>query len=239
MGKKSLEPRINLEARYLCEELERSRGSPQYIQLTLNKATANVISQLVYGRRYDYHDEEYDRLIAATFAALTTVSTADPAVIFPFLMKTPLYKKLQQNRMILKNFTMSQLYSHQNTFQKENIRDITDAFLADNISEVYNIEEFCRIVMDYFAAGTETTSTFLSWTILYLAIHPNVQKKVRMHRNFLLPTGWVNLREIPHLIILHSPEQICQIYTHILMCSLQSSPQANPPPWPGAWWCAL
>ena len=182
MGKKSLEPRINLEARYLCEELERSRGSPQYIQLTLNKATANVISQLVYGRRYDYHDEEYDRLIAATFAALTTVSTADPAVIFPFLMKTPLYKKLQQNRMILKNFTMSQLYSHQNTFQKENIRDITDAFLADNISEVYNIEEFCRIVMDYFAAGTETTSTFLSWTILYLAIHPNVQKKVRTEK---------------------------------------------------------
>ena len=62
MGKKSLEPQINLEARYLCEELESNKGLPQHIQSTLNKASANIICQLKYNRRYDYNDQEYHQV---------------------------------------------------------------------------------------------------------------------------------------------------------------------------------
>ena len=33
------------------------------------------------------------------------------------------------------------------------------------------------IVGDVFFAGSETTSTTLNWAMLYLAMHPDIQKK--------------------------------------------------------------
>ena len=179
MGKKSLEPHINLEARYLCEELQKSRGSPKYLQSTLNDATANIISLLSYGRRYDYDDKEYHSTISAMFSSITALSDTDPAAIFPILLKTPWYKNIIQDQATLKKFILSHVYNHRDSFQADNPRDVTDAFLADNISKEYALDDFWRIVAEYFAAGTGTTSSFLSWIILFLATYPDVQKKVR------------------------------------------------------------
>ena len=180
MGKKSLEPQINLEARYLCEELESSKGLPQHIQLTLNKASANIICQLVYFRRYDYNDQEYHQVVDAMSGANSAISSTDPAImICPLLLKTPWYKQFWKNSNIVRDFIQSHVYSHQNSLQVDNIRDITDAFLADGISKKFSLDGFCRILREFFAAGNDTVSMALSWTVLFLAVYPEKQKKVR------------------------------------------------------------
>ena len=178
MGKKSLEPQINLEARYLCEELESSKGLPQHIQSTLHKASANIISQLEYNRRYDYNDQEYRLVVGAMSGATSALSNTDPATICPLLLKTPLYKQFRKDNRIVKEFILTHVYSHKDSLKADDIRDITDAFLAD-ISTKFSLDGFSRILRELFLAGTETVSTFLSWSFLFLAVYPDKQKKVR------------------------------------------------------------
>ena len=180
MGKKSLEPQINLEARYLCEQLESSKGLPQHIQSTLNKASANIICQLKYNRRYDYNDQEYHQVVDAMSGATSVLSSTNPAtMICPLLLKTPWYKQFRKDNKMVKDFILAHVYSHQDSLQVDNIRDITDAFLADDVSKKFSLDGFCRILREFFAAGTDTVATVLSWTVLFLAVYPDKQKKVR------------------------------------------------------------
>nr|XP_054754013.1 cytochrome P450 2J4-like [Lytechinus pictus] len=187
-GKKSLVPQINLEARYLAEEIKSLRGKPTDLTSTLSKATANVISQLVFGRRYEYDDAQYLGVLQA-MEDVFSISEADPVVVFEFLIHTPWYKKYRDAYSTAREFIMSQLNMHRDTFQEDNIRDYVDAFLADDISKEYTLEEFWRIVFDLFAAGTETTSLVTSWAILYLASHPEVQRKVQMELDRVVGRG--------------------------------------------------
>ncbi|XP_030837085.1 cytochrome P450 2J6-like [Strongylocentrotus purpuratus] len=178
-GKKSLVPQINLEARYLADEIKNLRGAPSDLSPTLNKATANVVAQLVFGRRYEYDDLQYIEVLQAMVAIFAGISITDPVVVFESLIHTPWYKHYRDATFKARDFIMCQLYMHRDTFQKDNIRDYVDAFLADDISKEYTLEEFWRIVLDLFAAGTETTTLVTSWAILYLAVHPDVQNKVQ------------------------------------------------------------
>ena len=37
----------------------------------------------------------------------------------------------------------------------------------------------CKVTMDLFIAGTETTATALTWAMLYMIKYPEVQEKCR------------------------------------------------------------
>ena len=44
-------------------------------------------------------------------------------------------------------------------------------------------EDLFRTVADLFLAGTETSSTTIKWTLLYMMINPDIQDKVTFLRN--------------------------------------------------------
>ncbi|XP_030828396.1 cytochrome P450 2U1-like [Strongylocentrotus purpuratus] len=190
MGKKSIEPHINLEVRYLCEEIEKLRGHPTNLLTMLNNTTANVICRIVFGRRFEYDDEEFQGILRGFFENFSTISGSDLVNVFSFLLYMPWYKDFRRNLSQSKSFIMAQLKLHTSSFEKDNIRDIIDAYLADEgISKDFTVEEFCRVVLDFFAAGTETTSTALSWAILYLCLYPDVQTKVQSELDTVVGRG--------------------------------------------------
>ncbi len=57
--------------------------------------------------------------------------------------------------------------------------------------------------MDIFIAGSETTSTTLSWAVLFMILNPDVQKKVQdemdevfgRERNITIGDRWIKLKE--------------------------------------------
>ena len=41
----------------------------------------------------------------------------------------------------------------------------------------FNDEQLVLVCLDLFEAGSETTSTTILWSVLYMALHPKIQKK--------------------------------------------------------------
>ena len=110
-------------------------------------------------------------------------------MIFPFIRKIypnvdPFEKNCLRCKPILE-FIEKSIVDHENTFQEDQIpRDYIDMFLkemkntTDPESSFYG--EMGRInlmntLLDLFFAGSETTSSTLTWGILYLILNPDKQ----------------------------------------------------------------
>ncbi|XP_059102843.1 cytochrome P450 2C25-like isoform X4 [Peromyscus eremicus] len=59
MGKRSIEDRVQEEARCLVEELRKTNGSPCDPTFILGCAPCNVICSIVFQKRFDYKDQEF------------------------------------------------------------------------------------------------------------------------------------------------------------------------------------
>ena len=44
----------------------------------------------------------------------------------------------------------------------------------------FNDEQLVLVCLDLFEAGSETTSTTILWSVLYMALHPEIQKKCQV-----------------------------------------------------------
>ncbi|XP_074855954.1 cytochrome P450 2H2-like isoform X3 [Carettochelys insculpta] len=63
MGKKSIELRIQEEARFLVERLRNTQGRPFDPAVFLSHAISNIICSVVFGDRFDYEDKKFLTLI--------------------------------------------------------------------------------------------------------------------------------------------------------------------------------
>lgn len=82
-GRPILEPRIKDEAAYLVEAIAKTNGEVFDPAIFLTNATANIISAMVFGRRFDYEDRDFVALLK-TMRARTTgtrISFMSPVVL--------------------------------------------------------------------------------------------------------------------------------------------------------------
>nr|XP_054766000.1 cytochrome P450 2J2-like [Lytechinus pictus] len=188
-GKRSLVPQINLEARCLAEEIRSHRGQPFDPSDLLNKASGNLMMQLIFGRRYGYEDVDFIGILRVMKDIFVFIADNDPVNVFEPLIHTPWYKPYREMFYKEMDFARNHIIAHRETFQKDAIRDFVDALLADDISNNYTLDDMARIVLDLLTAGTDTTAVTTSWGILYLASHPDVQKKVQEELDAIIGHG--------------------------------------------------
>ncbi|KAL3874624.1 hypothetical protein ACJMK2_037610 [Sinanodonta woodiana] len=182
VGKKSLEERIQDEARIVAEELESYGGQPRDIRKTLQRAVANIIAGIIYGTRLDYGDPEFIRLIQNIDTIFTVVSARLPENFFPFLAYLPNSKARTVFNAFddMSRYARKRIKEHRATFNPDNIRDFVDLYLkAEEHEDEEEVDEenMFRVIVDLFDVGTDTTSTTLAWAILYLMTNPDVQEK--------------------------------------------------------------
>ncbi|XP_042318048.1 cytochrome P450 2J2-like isoform X2 [Sceloporus undulatus] len=187
LGKKSLEERIQEESRFLTDAIEDEKGQSFDPHLLLNNAVSNVICSITFGKRFDYHDSQFQNLLhlldelgqilAGIWGILYNV--------FPALMKHvpgPLqtgFKNWEQ----LKSFVSKIIEKHKEDGNPLETRDFIDAYLnemaKEDASSSFHMENLLQSTLDLFFAGTETTSSTLRWALLYMAIYPEIQGRVQ------------------------------------------------------------
>ncbi|XP_004437996.1 PREDICTED: cytochrome P450 2D14-like [Ceratotherium simum simum] len=189
LGKKSLEQWVTEEASCLCAAFADQAGRPFSPNALLNKAVSNVIASLTFGRRFEYNDSRFIKLLDLADGQLKANSGFLPQVVhtIPVLLHIPgLVDKAfpaQRAFMALLNELVVEHRMNQDPAQPPG--DLTDAFL-DEVEKAkgspkssFNDENLRLVVADLFFAGIVTTSTMLAWALLLMILHPDVQCRVQ------------------------------------------------------------
>ncbi|NXV51579.1 CP1A5 protein, partial [Uria aalge] len=186
-----LEEHVSKEADYLVTKLlqlmdEKKSFDPyRYVVVSV----ANVICAICFGKRYDHNDQELLNIVNVSDQFTDVAAAGNPADFIPVLQCLPsramsLFKDFNK-RFI--HFLQKIVKEHYETYEKNNIRDITDSLIEQCMEKKVEAngathipkEKIVNLVNDLFGAGFDTVTTGLSWSLMYLVTYPHIQKKIQ------------------------------------------------------------
>ncbi|XP_025924113.1 cytochrome P450 1A5-like [Apteryx rowi] len=186
-----LEEHVSKEADYLVTKflqvMEEEKSFDPYRYLVVS--VANVICAMCFGRRYDHNDQELLSIVNVGEQFGDVAANGNPADFIPVLQYLPsrsmnLFKDF--NKRFIR-FQQNIVKEHYETFDKNNIRDITDSLIelclekkleANTVTQIPK-EKIVNLVNDLFGAGFDTITTALSWSLMYLVTYPDIQKRIQ------------------------------------------------------------
>ncbi|XP_021398138.2 cytochrome P450 2J2-like isoform X2 [Lonchura striata] len=169
------------------EEIFSKIGNPFNPQLKVTNAVANVICSLIFGNRFEYHDEDFQRMLKLMYemTVLHGAVTSQLYNTFPSIMKylPGAHHTIFKNWRLLKKFMQEQINKHKEDWNPSESRDYIDSYLLeiskDHDSDTFQEEHLIACSLDLMFAGTETTSSTLRWALLFMATHPEIQGRVQ------------------------------------------------------------
>ncbi|KAM5152294.1 cytochrome P450 2K1-like [Mantella aurantiaca] len=186
MGKKTIEGRIQDEIIPLIENFKSHNGKPFDTNIIMNSAVSNVICSIIFGKRFDYDDPVFKKLIGLLGENAKLVGTPKILIFncFPGISTLlGMHNKVKKNIDDLSEFILKNIRYQKQEFDTNAISGYIDAYLMKQESakadKYFDDENLIYSVLDLFAAGTETTSTTLRWGILLMMKYPEIQKKVQ------------------------------------------------------------
>ncbi|XP_004700350.1 cytochrome P450 2D14 isoform X1 [Echinops telfairi] len=199
LGKKSLEQWVTEEADCLCAAFAAQDGCPFSPNTLLNKAVSNVIASLTHGRRFEYDDPTFLKLLATVEQGLKEDSTFLRELLntCPILLRIPgLASKVFSGLRAFMDLLDGLVTEHRESREPgQPPRDLTDAFL-DQVDKdqgkpesSFTDENLRMVVADLFSAGMVTTSTTLAWALLLMILHPDVQRRVQQEIDEVIGQG--------------------------------------------------
>ncbi|XP_037687563.1 cytochrome P450 2E1 isoform X1 [Choloepus didactylus] len=188
MGKDGNEARIQREAHFLLEELRKTHGQPFDPTFLVGGGPCNVISDILFRRRFDYNDETCVRMMTLfneNFYLLSTPWLQFYNNFSSYLRYLPgSHRKLMKNVSEIKEYSLEQAKEHLKTLDPNCPRDFTDCLLIQMEKEKqsaepgFTLDNVAVTVADMFFAGTETTSTTLRYGLLILMKYPEIEEKL-------------------------------------------------------------
>ncbi|XP_039587809.1 cytochrome P450 1A5-like [Passer montanus] len=152
-------------------------------------SVANVICAMCFGKRYEHEDQELLSLVNSTEEFTDVAAAGNPADFIPVLRYLPSRSMrlfIDFNRYFV-SFLQKRVKEHYETYDENNIRDITDSLIEQcldkktgtNTATQIPKEKIVNLVNDLFGAGFDTVTTALSWSLMYLVTNPNIQRKIQ------------------------------------------------------------
>lgn len=209
-----MEGHMRNELSYLIRELASCNGKPVLPTTLLTPSMSNIISALVFGRRFEYDDPEriyLDHLVEIIPALAAQVTAIN---FFPWLRKLFAFfrvgpcERLRDALVRREDFSDSKIHEHEETYREGYIRDYIDGFLSEMKQQQQN-EYFTRNLLkgnvsNFFGAGSETVRSTMEWMLLMCAMKPELQRRVQAEIDAVL-TGnqkshilWSDRNQMPY-----------------------------------------
>ncbi|XP_073667528.1 cytochrome P450 2J2-like isoform X2 [Paramisgurnus dabryanus] len=158
-------------------------------QVILNSAISNIIACLVFGQRFDYHDENYQTFLRLDTECVQLVGLTRTQLynVCPWLFEyiPGPHQKMFANYKKITDFLRGEIKKHKEDWDPLNPRDFIDSYLAEMEKKKsdpeagFNMESLVVSCLDLVEAGTETATTTLRWGLLFMIKFPEIQVKVQ------------------------------------------------------------
>uniref|UniRef100_A0A665TKV0 Cytochrome P450 2J2-like n=1 Tax=Echeneis naucrates TaxID=173247 RepID=A0A665TKV0_ECHNA len=207
LARSSMERGICEECRHLLKHFF-CPGEPFDPVSLLNNAVANIICQIVFGKRFDYSDQNFQRMLKSltemNYCHFFSKQLYDA---FPALMKRlpgP-HNGIFCHCKSLEASIRREIERHKLNLDPSNPQDYIDTFLIEekqNTRGDHGFEEgnLALCCLDLFLAGSETTSKTLQWGLIYLIKNPHIQRE---------PSKTFPLRKLTQMFCLFCIGNLC------------------------------
>ncbi|KAG8540933.1 hypothetical protein GDO81_030007, partial [Engystomops pustulosus] len=233
MGKKPIEARIIEELQYLNAAIQSYNGKP-FDKKVLYLAAPNITFRMLFGRRFDYDNPTFQRVISIMDDIV--VNTGTPAAkyynIFPQLKKFLKEPGLVVDRINELNEILKVLFKEAKESEdakcEDSFRTYTEAFLqkderevvADEKDKIFTERNLLASAFDVMLGGTETTSTTIQWAILLMMKYPHIQKRVQDEIENVIglqrPPTWDDQKVLPYcLAMVHEVQRVANLFQYL------------------------
>ncbi|KAM4034948.1 cytochrome P450 2G1-like [Anomaloglossus baeobatrachus] len=208
MGKRSMEERVQEEAFYLLKSIDATCGEAFNPHTVLGCAVNNIINLVVFGKRWDYDDKTFLKLLNITNNLFNFVRAPLGVAYSAFerIMKhlPGRHQTIFQECEVMMSFIKEEVESHRKTLNPDSPRDLIDCFLirANKEDEIscgeFNEDNLVVSAFELFTAGTETTMNTLQFSLLLMIQYPHIQEKVQKELDIVI--GPTRMPGISHRI---------------------------------------
>lgn len=132
MGTSALEPQIIEEIEhYINSFIKPHHDQPIDMTFSLAQATCNMISQLLFHRRFEYDDERNKTMVSgiSQFTKLVMKIGLISNIPFHRILFKSLYKLNKENNTRLEDQMLTLVEEHKNDLDTENPRGLLDRYL--------------------------------------------------------------------------------------------------------------
>ncbi|KAK0061504.1 cytochrome P450 2J1 [Biomphalaria pfeifferi] len=174
-GKNILAERIQDEVSHYLDQLKNYDGKPVDIKRITTESAANIICSIVIGKRFEYNDPTFQRLLTEIAVCFSSHKQAALITFFPFLKYLPGHQILVQNVKSILNIEKDFIVKSEN-------KDPDDIFIASYVAErdsriasgetTMDEMNLLKSVFVLINGGTETTTTTICWFVLYMLNYP-------------------------------------------------------------------
>ncbi|XP_069799555.1 cytochrome P450 2G1-like isoform X2 [Dendropsophus ebraccatus] len=186
MGKKTIEERIQEEAHFVIAEIKSQKE--QFIDPTrfLVQAVSNVICSIVFGDRFEYSNDSFQKLLTLFASVFRDMSCPWGQMLdmLPSVMNfvPGPHKRINTSLDKLADFINERVKMNQESLDPNSPRDFIDCFLIKQQEEKENphfdTNNMAKTLLNLFFAGTETVSSTLKHGLLILMRYPKIQAKL-------------------------------------------------------------
>lgn len=223
-GKASFEKAITDEVDVLLGDLQtRCDGEAFDMKSTVMSSVASIICNVILGRRFDQDDPKLHQFVQNSITSAEINASIGIITAFPFMKYVPgdilEIKKFERSVYAVWKLFQEVVDEHKSTVTEGITRDFIDAFLhsqqQDSESDsIFTDDNLMLCLSDIFFAGTETSSTVITWGAIYLIHHPRVQERMRAEMSRVVGDGRI-------LSLSDRPEMpYCEAVTHeVIRCA--------------------
>ncbi|KPM09295.1 8-oxo-dGDP phosphatase NUDT18 [Sarcoptes scabiei] len=190
LGRDCLELKIRSQVKVFLNDLKTASSKSLNIRPYLACAASNVIGSLLMSMTFKSSDKKFRRIIELMEEGFRLFAIAMPVNFIPLFRFVPLvnyaYEKMKCNRDETSRYFHEIVEEHRNTLDEENVRDFVDAYLVqhDRIKEsgqqsFFSEKQLIQVMNDIFSAGLENVTSTIEWSVLFLMLNPNIQRKIQ------------------------------------------------------------
>ncbi|XP_072024455.1 cytochrome P450 2U1-like [Amphiura filiformis] len=214
LGKRRFEDQVLMEAGVLVSECFKYGGKAFNPDILFPKATSNVLCSVIFGKRFDYDEPKFERLLHISKRQIEIIGTGVVALYVPLVkyfqgdITQELVAITTEQREELNKF----ITEHKENFDPDNLDSYLDVYLSEiekskengTESEVNEDNLICTI-REIFGAGTESSASTMGWLMLHMMEYPEVQTRVHQELDAVVGRNRMpRMSDKPDLVYTHA-----------------------------------